>query len=178
MQILAAPFISLAGDYQSIATTTVGVAGATEIIFSAIPSTYKHLQIRGMARNSTTEGNLRMQLNSDSSTNYSYHQITGTGASASSAAATSASYTENGNMPTTTSMFATYVIDILDYADTNKFKTIRTLAGFDTNATERGLVQFLSGNWRSTSAITTVRLFAGNNSMTQYSQFALYGIKG
>jgi hypothetical protein len=78
----------------------------------------------------------------------------------------------------TASIFGVGVIDILDYANTNKYKTTRTLSCFDTNNVDRGLTMLLSGNWRSTSAVTTVRLFAGNNSMAQYSSFALYGIKG
>jgi hypothetical protein len=68
------------------------------------------------------------------------------------------------------------ILDILDYADTNKFKTTRSLTGFDRNGA--GSVSFNSGNWRSGSAITSIRLFAGNNAFAQYSSLALYGIKG
>ena len=37
--------------YDSIATVVVGSGGASSITFSSVPSTYKHLQIRFIARN-------------------------------------------------------------------------------------------------------------------------------
>jgi hypothetical protein len=66
--------------------------------------------------------------------------------------------------------------DILDYADTNKYKTSRSITSWDGNGT--GVVFFYSGNWRSTSAISTVTLTASTGSFTANSSFALYGIKG
>ena len=73
-------------------------------------------------------------------------------------------------------IFTGVVIDILDYTDTNKYTTTRNYCSFDRNG--QGSFYFNSGHWRNTSAVTTVRLFAGNNNMAQYSSFALYGIKG
>jgi hypothetical protein len=78
-------------------------------------------------------------------------------------------------MPSNANIFSAHIIDILDYANTNKFKTTRTLHGYDLNGS--GLIQYFSGNWRSTSAISTIRLFPGNNALAQYSSFALYGVK-
>jgi hypothetical protein len=163
------------GDFESITSTTVGAGNATEIIFSSIPQTFTHLQIRGIARNSVTSGNVRIQLNSDSAANYSYHQIYADGASAYSFSGVSASYLEVGNMPSNASIFSSHIIDILDYTNTNKFKTTRTLHGYDLNGS--GLIQYFSGNWRSTSAITTIRLYGSNDSFAQYSSFGLYGVK-
>jgi predicted patatin/cPLA2 family phospholipase len=77
----------------------------------------------------------------------------------------------------TASTFGAGVIDILDYADTNKFKTTRTLNGVSSNASSAiDYIFLVSGLWRSTSAITSITL-TGNN-FAQYSHFALYGIKG
>jgi hypothetical protein len=42
-------------SYESIATVTVGSGGASEVEFTSIPSTYTHLQIRALARNTTAE---------------------------------------------------------------------------------------------------------------------------
>ena len=66
------------------------------------------------------------------------------------------------------------VCDILDYIDTNKYKTIRSLGGNDNNAAQ-GAVAFRSNNWRNTSAVTSIVL---SGSFAQYSHLALYGIKG
>jgi len=38
------------GDFESIATVTVGAGGSSEINFTSIPSTYQHLQIRILSR--------------------------------------------------------------------------------------------------------------------------------
>ena len=38
------------GRYESIQTATVDSAGTASITFSSIPSTYTHLQIRGIAK--------------------------------------------------------------------------------------------------------------------------------
>ena len=77
----------------------------------------------------------------------------------------------------TANAFGVTIIDILDYANTNKYKTFRSLVGSDTNDTN-GAVGLASGSWRSTSAITSITLsnnVSGN--LAQYSSFALYGIK-
>jgi hypothetical protein len=68
-------------------------------------------------------------------------------------------------------------MDILDYANTSKNKTIRMLSGNDRNGS--GDIILISGLWASTSAINQIdlRLESAAN-FAQYSQFALYGIKG
>ena len=73
-------------------------------------------------------------------------------------------------------MYAASIIDILDYASTSKFKTTRVLDGYDANGS--GEVIIGSGNWRSTSAITSITLGPSSGNMKLYSSFALYGIKG
>ena len=69
------------------------------------------------------------------------------------------------------------IVDILDYENTNKNKTIRSLAGLDLNGSG-GRIEFCSSLWMSSAAITSVKVdnFAGGN-IAQYSSFALYGVK-
>lgn len=157
-------------SYDSIATTTVGAGGASSITFSSIPSTYKHLQIRLFTKNSSDNGTISMRYNSDSGTNYSVHDLYGNGATASAAGAANQTYTFASLTGSTQA--AVSIIDILDYADTNKYKTNRSLIGVDYNGS--GYVWFSSGAWRSTSAITSIVLSATFN---QYTSAALYGIK-
>jgi hypothetical protein len=189
MQIIAGVVASaykIAGSFESIATTTVGSGGAADITFSSIPATYKHLQIRGIIRNNNSNVNdaegLLVQYNSDTAANYSWHRLEGNGTSASSASGASASYMYTGYSPTsgsTASTFAAVVIDVLDYADTNKYKTQRSLNGMDTNVSTNGYILFTSGSWRSTSAISSIKLYTTTSrNFLQYSSFALYGIKG
>lgn len=170
------------GDFESIATTTVGVGGTGTITFSSIPSGYKHLQIRAFGqtnRGSVAYDGAQMRINGDTASNYSGHTLAGTGATALSGSL-STTYMQLpwvGFGTTTGSNWGGAVIDILDYLDTNKYKTVRALGGADGNGS--GYVTLTSGNWRSTSAITSVSFTPdGGTTFSQYSSFALYGIKG
>ena len=78
--------------------------------------------------------------------------------------------------PSTTSMIAANIIDLLDYSNTNKYKTLRVLAGYDTNGA--GVVLLGSGLWMNTNAISSIAITPYSGTFTQYTQFALYGIKG
>ena len=170
------------GSFESIATTTVGSGGSSSITFSSIPSTYTHLQLRCMAKSSYTSSGIvngGMQFNSDTNgSNYSSHNLYGDGASASAQGA--ANY--NGQswfFPTSVDNgWAIAIFDILDYADTNKYKTMRNLGGFDNNGS--GSVFLTSALWQNTNAVSTITLKAqgGTSNFAQYSSFALYGIKG
>jgi len=170
------------GDFESIATTTVGSGGTTPITFSNIPQTYKHLQIRILARTTNTSGVnwiFPTRFNGDTGSNYTYHGLRGDGASAVSYAGTSQTSTlavNSGDDANSLLGWGVGVVDILDYSNTNKHKTIRTLSGFEENGS--GMVDLISGVWMSTSAITSISIAAGTGSFREYSSFALYGIKG
>jgi len=171
--------------FESIATTTVGSGGSSYVEFTSIPSTYTHLQIRGINRFSRTAdstGSLYMQLNSDTGSNYSFHQLYNYGFNSTPSvdASSNQSYMSVSYIPSdwnSASIYGGVVIDILDYANTNKYKTIRALGGFDPNS-QYGSVVFASGNWRNTNAITSIKLYPNVNSLNQYTSYALYGIKG
>jgi len=178
----------VSGDFHSIATTTVGSGGTGSITFSSIPSTYKHLQIRFISQtNRSTADNaddVYIRFNSDSTDNYISHRLRGIPSSTESVAIptgsgftaillpTAAGVTANANS------YGASIIDILDYANSNKYKTLKTLCGIDANASP-SFITLASGFWRNTSAITSITLVPGvGNTFSQYSHFALYGIKG
>jgi hypothetical protein len=75
------------------------------------------------------------------------------------------------------SIFGTQVIDILDYTNTNKYKTQRSIGAVSEND-NNNLITFMSGSWRSSSAITSITITANGTTFQEYSHFALYGIKG
>ena len=174
--ILASSYAIAAGDFESIATVTVGSGGASSVEFTSIPSTYTHLQVRALALYSGAVGSGFLSFNGDTSSgNYSYHALGGDGISAGTAALSSQNegkYT--GYAGTSTTQPNAMVMDILDYKDTNKYKTVRGLYCWDANGT--GYVEFFSDLWRSTSAITSIK-FDPANTFANYSHFALYGIK-
>jgi len=165
------------GAYDSIATVTVGAGGTSYAEFTSIPSTYQHLQIRAIVR-SSSGGYAGVTFNSDTGNNYASHELYGNGSSASAGA-----YTTRADIPlmpsatsSAASTFTALIIDVLDYANTSKYKTLRSLEGWDANGS--GYVELQSGLWQSTSAISTLRITcAYGQSWQQYSSFALYGIK-
>jgi len=168
-------------SYESIQTITLGSNQST-VDFTSIAGTYKHLQLRLITRNNRNSqlDGLYMRFNSDSGTNYSDHFLRGDGAGVDANADVSASYMLLGTVAASNAganVFAGSVIDILDYADTNKYKTVRALLGYDNNG--NGYIGLFSGNWRSTTSITSITLGSTNGSgILANSTFALYGIKG
>jgi len=161
------------GDYESIATVTVGGGGSSSITFSSIPSTYTHLQIRALML-TTSAANIVTRFNSDNGTNYAYHELTGSGATA---AASGASSTGSPYSGYTSTQPGVMIQDVLDYANTNKYKTNRILTGSDANGS--GYVIMRSNLWQNTAAINRIDITAsGGANFNQYSSFALYGIKG
>ena len=164
--------------YESISTVTVGSGGAANVEFTSIPATYTHLQIRGISRDASGSVNVSVQVGNgsvDTGSNYSWHYLQGTGSTAAAGAGATQSSALLGTTINTANVFGAAVIDILDYGNSNKYKTFRSLSGWEDNSS--GNLIFWSGNWRSTSVITNIKLTV-TNGFTQYSQFALYGIKG
>lgn len=175
--------IANATSYESIATVTVGSGGSASITFSSIPSTYQHLQIRCLMQETqagTDWDNFNAVFNSDTGANYTRHFLEGNGATVTAFGAANRSAAFVGMVSRSgagASVFGINIIDILDYANTNKYKTVKSLAGFDRNG--GGSVGLFSSAWLSTSAISSIVLTADSASnFSQYSSFALYGIRG
>lgn len=167
--------IASADNYymEPIATTLLG-STATTITFSNIPQGYKHLQIRAIAKASGTNFNPKMQFNGDTSSSYSWHYIYGDGSSTVSGAGATQAFIYNSIIATNASIYNGFIIDILDYANTNKYKTTRELSGVDRNG--GGEIALWSGSWQSTAPITSITF--SNGTFDTNSRFSLYGIKG
>ena len=177
-------------SYESIATVTVGSGGASNVELTSIPATYTHLQVRCFARTNRATYNvdvMYMQLNSDTTgTNYTQHNIRANNASfpgtaiADGAANVFSDFiigANNGAAP-----FAGFVIDVLDYTNTNKYTTVRGFGGADSNGDVSSFCTTIMLNsqlWKNTNAVTSIKFVpVYGTSFNQYSQFALYGIKG
>ncbi len=158
----------------------LGSGGSSSVDFQNIPATYQHLQIRIMALPDGGGGNLGIRFNNDSGSNYSGHQIQGNGSAAEANEATSQTSASRTGLYTDSSIYAAVtVIDILDYANTNKHKTIRALTGQDGNATGTATawrVGLHSGRWGDSTAIN--RITTTGVTFREKTTFALYGIKG
>lgn len=163
-------------------STQVLTGTAATVTFSSIPSTYTHLQLRIVAKFSAASatGYSAVRFNSDSAANYSYHYLYGTGTSVASTGSAGTSFAGlvfMGANDVGASVFSSNIIDILDYKDTNKYKTTRLLGGRSQSTSPQ--VNLVSGNWRSTSAITSIDLpVLDGTSYSIGSRFSLYGVKG
>ena len=177
------PFIYAGGgDFESIATVTVGSGGASSITFSDIPGTYQHLQVRGIWRiteNAAADEWLAMQLNSDTTgSNYAYHSLYGAGSSAAAEASTSLTRISLGPKDgLTASLYGAFVADVLDYTSTSKNTVVRTLGGYDANGV--GVVGINSTLWKNTNAVTSLTILpdSAGRSLKQHTTVALYGVK-
>jgi hypothetical protein len=173
----------ITGSFESISTYTVTGSAVANVTISSIPSTYKHLQLRMLARetSATVGGQSQMRINGDSGANYTYHTLFGSGSAATSDGSGGYQWAygvdrhTNGNDPANT--FGATIFDFLDYTNTSKYKTLRAFGGYDANGT--GQIRLHSALWTSTSAITSLYFEnQGGGSYAVGTQFALYGIKG
>jgi hypothetical protein len=165
------------GSYDLLETQILGSAQAS-VTFSSLgtySSTYKHLQIRAVAK--TTNGfaneRLSVRLNGITAASYADHELFGNGSSLTSSANTNATVMQGqyvGGGSTASTIFGAAVIDILDAYSTTKNTTIRTLWG--TSA----LVGLGSGFLNNTDAVSSIALSVGT--FVAGSRFSLYGIKG
>jgi hypothetical protein len=167
---------TLTGSYDALASVTVPSGGLSSVTFAGIPTGYSHLQIRGInGQTYSTTKEILISFNGDNGTNYTTHQLYGNGSSAGAYSNTGITQTYVGQSVGTANYFGATVIDILDYANTNKNKTARMLWGWDANGS--GQIFLSSGLWLNTSAITSITLAQNSGNMAQYSSFALYGVK-
>jgi hypothetical protein len=178
--ILASSRLSAVGDYESIQTYTLSSSQAT-ISFTSIPSTYKHLQIRLIGRTTRTSDtqNAFIYTFNGSSTGYGYtHRLYGNGSTASADAPNGSTYSFGASIATDGSASNTMgaaIMDILDYANTNKYKTTRILGGNDQNGS--GNIFLNSGLWQSTAAINRIDLSVDSFNWAAKTSIALYGVK-
>lgn len=160
--------------YTPIATQTISGSSVASVTFSSIPSTYTDLILVAQLKTASTAGDLVMQFNSDTGTNYSRTVLYGTGSAAGSSRESSVAQITIDNYGTPSSTEAAMdIIQIMNYANTTTYKTVLARA----NKAGSG-VDATVGLWRSTSAINSILLKVITNTVNIAvdSTFTLYGI--
>ena len=180
----AAGIVEIGPAYDLLETTTL-TSSASSVSFTGLGSysNYKHLQIRMVTRTgraSIDNDNPRIQFNSDTAGNYSWHSLEGWDGSVISGAGTSASFIDllysAGAGGSGANVFGANVVDILDAFNTSKYTTTRALSG--QSSENRKFVFLTSGSWRNTAALTSITLTTASATDFQIgSRFSLYGIK-
>jgi hypothetical protein len=172
-----------------IATYT-NTTPASTVTFNNIPQNFTHLQVRMITRiNAPGNNNWYADLgrfNGDATaSNYFAHSAVQMYSTVGGGAATLASSydTTNGLVLNNSLMEAgvslnymtATIFDVLDYTNTNKFKTYRSFYGFVTVPTPCQVGLF-SGVWKNTSAVTSLTIYNPINNWTSNTRFDLYGI--
>jgi hypothetical protein len=167
-----------------IASATLSSAN---IDITNIPQTFTHLQIRLVSRDTgnvaTTSfsATAYLTVNNDSGANYAVQYLVGDGSSFGSYGGYAPNYTSmtlsNVGGPysgQTANVFASTIIDILDYTNTSKTKVFKTFTGMDLNG--YGKV-FLQGSmWNSTAAINRITITNDGGTFAAGSRIDIYGI--
>ena len=160
--------------YEKIQSTTLGSA-ASNITFSSISSAYTDLRLVMTYTNATASvgGAILIQFNGDTATNYSKTTLYGDGGSAASGRNTSVSYISTNLTGADTTPPQLLEADIFSYAGST-YKTVLARSSADMNGT--GSTTSLVGLWRSTSAITSIKLYFASYNLGTGTTATLYGI--
>ena len=153
--------------YTAIASQTLA-SSASSVTFSSIPGTYRDLIL--VCRN-VTNGTIAIRLNGDTSSSYTSIRMSGNGSTATSGTQSNTYFSPaywcdpgSGYM---------LKMDIFDYAQTNKQKSLLASAENTGNGTERFALK-----WANTSAITSIVFYdaSGSSNLNSGGTYALYGI--
>jgi len=163
--------------YKPIQSVTLTNSTNTSVTFSGIDQSYTDLYIvMNIKEGSTsTTGNIDvfMQINGDTATNYSMSQLYSTGSTPTANRSSSATYIYAASMPPNLNEFSNTRIDINGYSNATTWKTCLVKTGLASS-----LVAFRASQWRSTNAITSLKLYPESTyTFAAGSTFSLYGIK-
>ena len=156
--------------YDKIATYTVPSA-ASSYTFTSIAGTYTDLVIVASFGRTSGDPAMTLQLNSDTGSNYSVTTLEGQGSSAVSQRQSNqtAMYVAGFQSGSYSSPYIN-IINFNNYSNTTTNKTVLSRNAANSAGAYVGL-------WRSTAAITAIKLDAVGSTFTTGSTFTLYGIK-
>ena len=151
--------------YEPIATYTA-TSNITDYTFTSIPGTYTDLVLISAGTVISGDYGHKLQFNGDTGSNYSSTFLYGDGSSATSGRTTTAflgarygSGQSNG------------ISHIMNYANTTTYKT-----GLSRGNNPGALVISYVALWRSTAAITSIKVIPESSSFVTGTTFTLYGI--
>lgn len=160
-----------------LANLTLGSA-QNSVTFSSINQSYGDLLlVVSNVRQSTTNFQMMVRVNGNASSSYLWSAMAGSGSSTSATQASTATtqWSLSGSViPSTTS--AQMVLHFIDYAATNKSKTMLSRLDVPTASSPGTSSSF--GLWTNTAAISSVTLFiqGGTATFSTGTNFALYGV--
>ena len=158
--------------YEAIATITTTTGTTTSQTFSSIPTTYTDLILVCSLKATSSNSSIVARFNGDSGSNYSVTQLYGNGSSALSQRFSNQTEVQLNfaGFPTAANTFAPLIVQFQNYSNTTTNKTFLSRSGYASAQVDTSV-----GLYRSTSAITSITLFAGNF-FDVGCTFSLYGI--
>ena len=158
--------------YVALDKVTLG-SNTASVTFNSIPSTYTDLVIVANL-GATTTPSICLQFNSDTGSNYSMTNLYGNGSTVTSSRQSNQTQMNFNFVDPGTSIVTTAIYQIMNYANSTKYKT--ALGRFSNAGTG---TQATAGLWRSTAAITSVKLMLDSSGplILAGSTFSLYGIR-
>lgn len=154
--------------------SVVLTSAETSVNFSSIAADWTDLTLVGLIGTTTGNNNIQIQVNSDTTSTYSYTFLAGNGTAAYSGRYSNQTQyvTDNYSYPGT-GVESTYILQFPSYSNTNVYKTI-----LGTSATASRAVTKTVALWRSTSAITSIKVYpGGGDTLKAGSTFTLWGVK-
>ena len=166
----------------TLISSNVLASSAASITFSSIPATYTDLVVRVSTRSSvaSTQSNLAIELNSDSSALYSATFLFMTGQTPYSQQWTGDTYARTyGNTVGSTAgsnIFSNFELYLPSYIASQN-KTFGTFGATENNSANDNSITATANLYRSTTAISSLRFFNNDSSnFVSGSSFYLYGI--
>lgn len=183
--VVASSISPVVGAYEFIASGSA-TGSSQEVSFNTIPSTYKHLILRGygmanypgpqdgafgMRINGTTGSSYSRQGYAAFSTNFSAYDLVGT------------PFAQVGEVPLNSSVLSfvgSATIYLLEYNDTTFFRTTRANNGFrwTTGASNGGVMNGFGYYDLNKNAVTSLSVYQQNGNWFSNTKWFLYGVKG
>lgn len=151
---------------------------------NGVPQTFSHLLLVSNLRDdgAVVASWVNMNFNNDSGANYDREQATfggNTGSATGNSAQTTMTVAIHAGANASASVFGATMLMIPNYTSTTSFKSVTSISGVlatlgTTSTYQAGAFQ---GIWRSTAAITQIKLLPGNGSnFVAGSRVTIYGM--
>lgn len=152
-----------------LANYTVSGSSTTTVTFSSISGSYRDLVLSINGTNSV-DANLYVRFNSDSGSNYDYVLLYGNGSSVTAGSGNQTGMFFN-NLARIGTAQSHFLLNIMDYAATDKFKSALIAADKSSAATERFYFR-----WANTAAITSITCTVASGNLVAGTTLELYGV--
>ena len=162
----------MTATYEKIATTTLG-SSASNIEFTSISGSYTDIVLVVNAKSVSGGVDLSMQVNGDTGSNYSKTNLYGDGSSAVSSRVTNqTSFGVNLAGYVNSTFVSNQIVQLMNYSNSTTYKTFLSRANNANVGTDA-----ITGLWRSTAAITSIKLLVSGDNFASGTMATIYGIK-